>query len=92
MHLVVADIHFGRDSEEVEREKERQLVSCLRSFSGEVDGLILLGDIFDYYVEYSTLVPKGFLRFQALLAEWADQGVHVLYLAGNHDPWHIDYY
>lgn len=92
MHLFVSDIHFGRFALDQERETERDLIRCLRSVSREVEVLYLVGDVFEHYIEYRHLIPKGFLRFQALLAEWTDAGVPVKYFAGNHDPWHRDYF
>jgi UDP-2,3-diacylglucosamine hydrolase len=57
-----------------------------------VEHLYLVGDVFDGFIEYRHLVPKGFVRFQALLARWTDRGIPVTYLLGNHDPWHRDYF
>lgn len=90
--LFVSDIHFGHDDAPRERAKEAALVACLRAHEPGVERLYLLGDVFDEYIEYRYLVPKGYIRFQALLAEWADRGVPVTYLVGNHDPWHRDYF
>ncbi len=92
VHLVVSDTHFGKDGHDLERRKELELVDCLRSFEPEVTSLILLGDIFECFIEYRRLVPRGFVRFQGLLAEWADRGVDITCFAGNHDPWHVDYF
>lgn len=92
MILFLSDIHFGRGTEAAERRKEAALIACLRAHEGQVRRLYLLGDVFDQYIEYRHLVPKGFLRFQALLAAWTDRGVPVTYLVGNHDPWHRDYF
>ena len=88
-------MHFGKDSAAAERAKEAALLACLRAQTEQaeqVEALYLVGDVFDEYIEYRTLVPKGFVRFQALLAEWTDRGVPVTYLVGNHDPWHRDYF
>jgi UDP-2,3-diacylglucosamine hydrolase len=90
--LFVSDIHFGHDDDARERAKEAALVACLRAHEPDVEHLYLLGDVFDEYIEYRYLIPKGFIRFQALLAEWTDRGVPVTYLVGNHDPWHQDYF
>ncbi len=92
MVLFFSDIHFGRSDAEVERANERDLIACLRAHEAEVERLYLLGDVFDAYIEYHHLVPRGFVRFQALLAEWTERGVPVTYLVGNHDPWHRDYF
>lgn len=92
MTIVVADIHFGRLDQNAEREKEAALVACLRSVASGMERLVLLGDVFDYYIEYRHLVPRGYIRFLGLLAELADDGVEIVYLVGNHDPWHVDYF
>lgn len=85
-------MHFGRGSASAERAKEVALLDCLEAHADEVDHLYLVGDVFDGYIEYRHLVPKGFVRFQGLLARWTDQGIPVTYLVGNHDPWHRDYF
>lgn len=85
-------MHFGRSNVAVEREHEAALIACLQHFQHEVEHLILLGDVYDQYIEYKNLMPKGIARFQGLLAAWTDSGRRVTYLTGNHDPWHIDYF
>jgi len=88
--VIISDTHFGRTDPADERVKERQLIECLETVrkSSDVEELILLGDIFDAYIEYQTLVPKGFSRFLGMLGVWADEGIKIRYFAGNHDPWH----
>ncbi|MDX1739888.1 MAG: UDP-2,3-diacylglucosamine diphosphatase [Rhodothermales bacterium] len=92
MILIISDIHFGRSEAPAERAKERDAIDLIESVRQELVSVCLLGDVFDQYVEYKHLVPKGFLRFQACLAGLADAGIPVHYVVGNHDPWHIDYY
>lgn len=92
MVLFVADIHFGRDSHADERAKEQALIECLKAHADDLEHLYLVGDVFDEYIEYRHLVPKGFVRFQAHLARWADEGLPITYLIGNHDPWHRSYF
>jgi UDP-2,3-diacylglucosamine hydrolase len=58
----------------------------------EVETLFLVGDMFEHFIEYRHSIPKGFIRFMALLAEWTDSGIPVVYLVGNHDPWHRDFF
>ena len=86
-------MHFGRStSAKTERETEAALIDCLRAHRDRLSHLYLVGDVFDAYVEYPSLIPKGFVRFQAEIASLTDDGVPVTYLLGNHDPWHRDYY
>jgi len=85
-------MHFGRGGVSAEREKEKALIHCLEAHADRIEHLYLVGDVFDGFIEYRHLVPKGFVRFQALLARWTDRGIPVTYLFGNHDPWHCDYF
>lgn len=90
--LFVSDMHFGRRGRSTERNKEEALLECLGTHRDQVDHLYLLGDVFDGYIEYRHLIPKGFIRFQGLLARWTDCGIPVTYVLGNHDPWHREHF
>lgn len=92
MILFLSDIHFGHADPAAERAKEADLIACLRAHAARTERLYLLGDVFDQYIEYRHLVPRGFTRFLGELAAWTDRGVPVTYLVGNHDPWHRDYF
>ena len=92
MTLFVSDMHLGRGTPEEERAEERELVAFLGRYAGHARRLCLVGDVFDHFIEYHRLVCKGFVRFQATLAAWADRGMDVIYVVGNHDPWHRDYF
>lgn len=92
MILFLSDTHLDIGTADPDRRVEADLVACLRHFDEDVEALYLLGDIFDAYIEYPSLLPKGLVRFQGLLASWTDRGVPVTYFAGNHDPWHRDYF
>ena len=54
--------------------------------------IFLLGDLFDFWFEYRTVVPKGFTRTLGKLAEIADSGIPVYYFVGNHDLWMNGYF
>lgn len=92
MVFFLSDTHLGQGSPEAARRLEADLVACLRHVGRDAEALYLVGDVFDAYIEYPSLVPKGFVRFLGLLAEWTDRGIPVTYLVGNHDPWHRDYF
>lgn len=92
MIIFVSDMHFGQGPPAVDRAAEAELVACLQSHEKQVQGLWLCGDVFDAWIEYSSLVPKGCARFLGLLASWTDHGIPVSYVIGNHDPWHRDYF
>ncbi|SHK34422.1 UDP-2,3-diacylglucosamine diphosphatase [Rhodothermus profundi] len=92
MILFFADLHLGRADPATERAVEQSLLACLNTLAPQTQHLVLVGDVFHHYIEYRHLVPKGFVRFQALLARWTDRGLPVTYVVGNHDPWHQNYF
>ena len=54
--------------------------------------MFLLGDLFDFWFEYKSVVPKGFTRTLGKLAEITDSGIPVYYFVGNHDLWMRGYF
>lgn len=96
MILVVSDLHLGRGTPAETRAAERDAVAMLRAHEREVvdeDGvLVLLGDVYNEYIEYRHLVPKVAPRLVGLLADWCDRGARVVYVVGNRDPWHLDFF
>ena len=58
---------------------------------GDCEELYLLGDVFDFWFEYKTVVPRGFVRLLGKLAHLSDRGIQIHYFTGNHDMWTFDY-
>ncbi len=86
-----SDTHFGLDIVENPIESEKRFVRWLDSIRRETAALYLLGDIFDYWFEYKSVVPKGHIRVLGKLAEFTDAGIPVYIFTGNHDIWMFDY-
>ena len=92
MILFFSDLHFGRLSPSDDRASERALVACLEAHASQTTHLILLGDLFEAWIEHRHLIPRPPARFFGLLAAWADAGKAITVFAGNHDPWHLSYF
>ncbi len=90
MIYFAADIHLGRGGESA-RENERRFVAWLDRVGRDAEAIVLVGDIFDFWFEYREVVPKGFVRTLAKIAELTGRGVRVLFFTGNHDMWVRDY-
>jgi UDP-2,3-diacylglucosamine hydrolase len=54
--------------------------------------VFLMGDIFDFWFEYTTVVPKGYMRLFGKLAELTDAGIKLYMFKGNHDMWMFSYF
>jgi UDP-2,3-diacylglucosamine hydrolase len=88
---LASDFHLGHPQGDEGRKREARIVSWLREIYPTAAGLVLLGDVFDFWYEYKKVVPKGFVRFQAEIAHWSDTGIPVWLFAGNHDLWLRNY-
>ena len=88
----ISDAHLGLGSKEEEREKENRLIEFLDFIQSDASTLFIVGDLFDAWIEYRTVIPKGFHRLLAKLDELVQKGIQVCYLAGNHDFWMRDYF
>lgn len=87
----LSDLHLGAPYFQDSRKSEKRVVNFLDSIKDKADVVYLLGDILDYWYEYRTVVPRGFVRFFGKLAELTDRGVRVVWFIGNHDIWIFDY-
>lgn len=86
-----SDFHLGSYPKEQSELREREIVRWLDHIKQDASELYLVGDIFDFWFEYSTVVPKGYIRFLGKLAELADLGVKITLFKGNHDMWMFGY-
>ena len=86
-----SDNHLGAPTPEESAPRERIFVQWLDHIKDDVGVLFLLGDLFDFWFEYRTVVPKGFVRVLGKLAELADAGIPIHFFVGNHDMWMLDY-
>lgn len=87
----LSDVHLGSLAIPHGRMQERRQVNFLDSIKHKAAAVYLLGDMFDFWFEYKTVVPKGYTRFLGKISELTDLGVEVHYFTGNHDLWMGDY-
>lgn len=88
-----SDVHLGLGSPASNRDREAALGRFLSMVRDErPDALYIVGDLFDYWFEYRTVIPRGFSRTIGALASVVDAGVRVEYLVGNHDFGHRDFF
>lgn len=87
----ITDFHFGVPTLDDSHKRERMLVTFLSSIKDNCEALFLMGDLFDFWFEYKTAIPKGYARLLGKLAEYVDDGIPVHLFAGNHDLWTFSY-
>ena len=87
-----SDNHLGAPTPEQSRPREQNFVAWLDDIKHDAAAIFLLGDLFDFWFEYKTVVPKGFTRTLGKLAEISDSGIPIYYFVGNHDLWMNGYF
>ncbi len=87
----ISDAHLGSLALKHNRTQERRLVNFLDQIKDKAEAVYMLGDMFDFWFEYKSVVPRGFTRFLGKLSELTDNGVEVHFFTGNHDMWTLDY-
>jgi UDP-2,3-diacylglucosamine hydrolase len=87
-----SDFHLGTGDYQTRRDRETRLVRWLALIKDDAAELFLMGDVFDFWFEYKTVVPKGYIRFLGKLAELSDAGIKLYLFKGNHDMWMFDYF
>lgn len=87
-----SDQHLGAPTAEASFPREQKFVSWLDSIKNNAEAIFLVGDLFDFWFEYKTVVPKGFVRVLGKLAEISDSGIPIYFFVGNHDLWMKDYF
>jgi len=87
-----SDFHLGIDATLTSEERERQIVRWLDTIKADAAEIYLVGDVFDFWFEYATVVPKGFVRLLGKLVELRDAGIPIYFFIGNHDMWMFRYF
>lgn len=88
----ISDFHLGAPNYEVSLEREKRIVKWLGEVQSDASEIYLMGDVFDFWFEYKTVVPKGYVRLLGKIAELSDAGIIIHYFTGNHDMWCFDYF
>jgi len=87
-----SDNHLGAPTRAESLPREKIFVKWLDEIKEDAEVIFLLGDLFDFWFEYKTVVPKGFVRTLGKLAELRDSGIQIYFFVGNHDLWMHDYF
>jgi UDP-2,3-diacylglucosamine hydrolase len=88
----LSDMHLGIPAAYPSRVREQMLVRWLEEIAPDAGTIYFVGDLFDFWHEYRTVVPRGYTRFLGQLARMRDQGIDIQVFTGNHDLWVADYF
>ncbi len=81
----ISDIHLKFVKDEEEEIKQQKLIEFLLSIKDDAKELYIIGDLFDFWFEWYSVIPKYwfniFFHFKILIKN----GVKISFLTGNHD-------
>lgn len=80
---LTSDAHLGA----VPAEREKAFIAWLEHAGAAASCIVINGDLFDFWFEYRSSIPRGHTRVLGALARLVDAGVPVLLMGGNHDWW-----
>ena len=84
----ISDAHLGAPTcHRPPRVQEDALTGFLRAIRKDAEALYIVGDLFDFWFEYRSVIPAHGARILFELYNLVQSGTHVIYLPGNHDIW-----
>jgi UDP-2,3-diacylglucosamine hydrolase len=94
-YYFISDVHLGYGPRADDREREQRLLRTLDEIfieakADNVGAVYIVGDLFDSWFEFASVIPRRHVRTIAALARIAEI-VPVEYLMGNHDFGHKDF-
>ena len=88
----LSDFHLGTPDAATSLHREKRIVQFMDSIKNDAEQIFIVGDLFDFWFEYATVVPKGYIRILGKLAELTDAGIPIHFFVGNHDMWMRNYF
>ena len=88
----ISDIHLGSGEAGEQKRRERRFIDFLEHVGQTGEALIIAGDLFDFWFEYRSVMPRRHLETLLALRRLVQSGVAVTLLAGNHDFWAGDFF
>ena len=88
----LSDFHLGAPDRATSLVRERRIVAFLETIRRNAAAIFIVGDLFDFWYEYHTVVPKGYIRILGKMAEITDSGIPIHFFTGNHDMWMRGYF
>lgn len=80
----ISDAHLGIPISGGE-EREAALIDFFRVISTRAARLFIVGDLFDFWIEYRRAIRPDYFSALSALAELAGSGTEIHYCLGNHD-------
>jgi UDP-2,3-diacylglucosamine pyrophosphatase LpxH len=91
-HLFLSDVHIGAFEDDVDHIVQRDLISLIQHCAARNIQIHILGDLFDYWMEYPSWRPRLGQEVLDSLRWYVQKVAPVNYITGNHDNWTNGYF
>lgn len=88
----ISDFHLGAPDYQQSLVREKKIIRFLDSIQHDAAAIFIVGDLFDFWYEYRSVVPKGYVRILGKMANLTDNGIPIHFFVGNHDMWMDGYF
>jgi len=82
----VSDAHLG-SGEKSDHQTEQKLLDFINHVKKHGDRLYIVGDLFDFWFEYRSVIPRTYFNVLIALRTLVTNGIKVNFITGNHDFW-----
>lgn len=82
----VSDTHFGAGEPADHARRVHRFCTWVDGLD-DASHLYLVGDIFDFWLDYPTFMPKPHFDVLHSLRKLQERGTEVVFVGGNHDVW-----
>jgi UDP-2,3-diacylglucosamine pyrophosphatase LpxH len=91
--LFLSDVHLGAFGTKTDRQLEEELSLLIRYCRDHKIAIHILGDLFDYWMEYPKrdFHPDLGMQLLPLFREYNKEVYSIPYITGNHDHWTYGY-
>jgi len=90
--LFLSDVHLGAFTVSVDQALEDEIIKLIDHAEKHQIRIVILGDLFDYWMEYPSYIPKLGERLRTRFREYHSAVGPSLYVTGNHDCWTLSHF
>ena len=87
----ISDVHLRLTLNNDEKQRRKKFYKVLDKICKTGGTCFFVGDLFDFYFEYTDLIPKAFSDFYEKAVDMKKNNVKLYFLTGNHDYWYQDF-
>lgn len=90
--LFISDVHLGAFPAQENQQLETDLIKLINYAEEQSFQIVLLGDLFDYWIEYPGFTPSLGEKLLRRFQKFNQNNKTTLYITGNHDNWTLGHF